>query len=83
MALIATATGAALAGNIAERQPIAAVFMALVAIVFPMIIATRVAWAAGYEAGRTANAGKDANAERDQAAPSTESSGDTRIQRLM
>jgi hypothetical protein len=52
VAAIVTPLGLHYAAGVADRQPTAAVLAALGAVVFPVLIATRVAWAAGYAAGR-------------------------------
>jgi hypothetical protein len=45
------------AGSIAPEQPLGALVLMVGSAVLPSLIATRVAWASGFEAGR--KAGKD------------------------
>ena len=52
VAAIVTPVGIAWAGTVAERQPMAGLILSFGAVVLPVLIATRVAWASGYEAGR-------------------------------
>src|SRR5262249_7571292 len=52
MAAVVTPAGLAWAGQVADRQPVAALLAGLGAVILPVLIATRVAWASGYDAGR-------------------------------
>jgi hypothetical protein len=52
IAAVVTPMGMVGAGTIAERQPAAGLVVWIGTIVFPVLIATRVAWASGYAAGR-------------------------------
>jgi len=44
--------GSALANRIGDRDPLLALGVLAAALIFPLLIVSRVAWAAGYEAGR-------------------------------
>jgi uncharacterized membrane protein len=52
MALVVTGVGFYLADDLSEKQPWAAFLMIVAVTVFPAIIATRIGWSAGYEAGK-------------------------------
>ena len=51
VAAIVAPAGLAAARTIAEEQPVAALAVSFLAVVFPVLIATRVAWTSGYAAG--------------------------------
>jgi hypothetical protein len=53
VAAVLTPVGLALANSIADQRPNAALVLFWASIVLPVLIATRVAWATGYAAGRT------------------------------
>jgi hypothetical protein len=52
LAAVITPLGLALAADQTIAHPIGSRFMAFGAVILPVFIATRVAWRAGYEAGR-------------------------------
>jgi hypothetical protein len=54
MALVVTWMGFVLARLIVDQEPIMAAVARIAAIILPVAIATRVAWAAGYAAGSDA-----------------------------
>ncbi|MDB5309894.1 MAG: hypothetical protein JWO38_4096 [Gemmataceae bacterium] len=57
VAAVLTLGGMRWAGSIASEQPLGALTILVVSAVAPSLIATRVAWASGYEAGRKASRG--------------------------
>jgi hypothetical protein len=52
IAAIVTPVGLSLARGVASDKPVQSSLVALLAIVLPVFIATRVAWRAGFEAAR-------------------------------
>jgi hypothetical protein len=63
VAAVVTSAGMVWAGTVAERQPFAGLCLSLIAVVLPVLIATRVAWASGYAAGRVASGQRASDAE--------------------
>jgi hypothetical protein len=51
IALIITVVGAFLANGLVNSQPMGAFLVAVISVVLPVLIATRVSWASGYEHG--------------------------------
>lgn len=60
MAVVVTSVGLALAGSVAEQHPLPSRLISLLAVVLPVLVATRVAWASGYAAGGRASGGDSA-----------------------
>lgn len=54
IAVLLTSLGLFLANQIREKQPLSAIIVALGMIVLPVVIATRIGWRTGYEAGKRA-----------------------------
>ena len=52
IAVLLTSLGLFLANQIREKQPLSAIIVALGMIVLPVVIATRIGWRTGYEAGK-------------------------------
>jgi hypothetical protein len=52
LAAVLTPVGLAAAGRVGERDPLLGLLGMLGAVILPVLVATRVAWASGYEAGR-------------------------------
>jgi hypothetical protein len=55
MAMVVYSVGLGLAANIDQKSPLWIVLICLGAFLLPIIVATRVSWAAGYAAGREKN----------------------------
>lgn len=56
MALVVTNFGLRLAAGQADEHPVQSLLIALAAVVLPVLIATRISWRAGFDAGRRSRA---------------------------